>query len=204
MEKYVIILYLGSDIEERDKLNQIKIGMTPLSGMDRFKNVREQNTIEYNLFYTIDENLKEKLDNLCYLSQMLKLSDSNEFNGTMINNMSIIKNIALDEKNQYLIDNLDSIGIKDRIFINILARDLKTNELIPYVPLSIILEKKYTFKRILIALLVITLLLIVIYATYNYFMTKSGEVFKFPNKATEMESIQSQRGGYQRINLSKL
>ena len=197
-------LYLGSDIEERDKLNQIKIGMTPLSGMDRFKNVREQNTIEYNLFYTIDENLKEKLDNLCYLSQMLKLSDSNEFNGTMINNMSIIKNIALDEKNQYLIDNLDSIGIKDRIFINILARDLKTNELIPYVPLSIILEKKYTFKRILIALLVITLLLIVIYATYNYFMTKSGEVFKFPNKATEMESIQSQRGGYQRINLSKL
>ena len=109
--------------------------MVPLSGMDRFKNIRDKESIEYNLFYTIDENLKEKLDNLCYLSQMLKLSDTNDFNGTMINNMSIIKNIALDERNEYLIDNLDSINIKDKIFINILARNLKTNELIAYVPL---------------------------------------------------------------------
>ena len=35
-------------------------------------------------------------------------------------------------------------------------------------------------------------------------MNKSGEVFKFTNKATEMDSVQSERGGYQRINLSKL
>ena len=197
-------LNLGSDIQERDNLNQIKISMVPLSGMDRFKNIRDKESIEYNLFYTIDENLKEKLDNLCYLSQMLKLSDTNDFNGTMINNMSIIKNIALDERNEYLIDNLDSINIKDKIFINILARNLKTNELIAYVPLSVILEKKYVFKKFFITLLVICLLIIVVYSTYNYFMNKSGEVFKFTNKATEMDSVQSERGGYQRINLSKL
>ena len=197
-------LNLGSDIQERDNLNQIKISIVPLSGMDRFKNIRDKESIEYNLFYTIDENLKEKLDNLCYLSQMLKLSDTNDFNGTMINNMSIIKNIALDERNEYLIDNLDSINIKDKIFINILARNLKTNELIAYVPLSVILEKKYEFKKFFITLLVICLLIIVVYSTYNYFMNKSGEVFKFTNKATEMDSVQSERGGYQRINLSKL
>jgi hypothetical protein len=197
-------LNLGSDIQERDNLNQIKISMVPLSGMDRFKNIRDKESIEYNLFYTIDENLKEKLDNLCYLSQMLKLSDTNDFNGTMINNMSIIKNIALDERNEYLIDNLDLINIKDKIFINILARNLKTNELIAYVPLSVILEKKYVFKKFFITLLVLCLLIIVVYSTYNYFMNKSGEVFKFTNKATEMDSVQSERGGYQRINLSKL
>ena len=197
-------LYLGSDIQERENLNQIKIGMVPLSGMDRFKNIRDKSTIEYNLFYTIEENLKEKLDNLCYLSQMLKLSDTNDFNGTMINNMTIIKNIALDERNEYLIDNLDSINIKDRIFVNILARNLKTNELIAYVPLSVIMEKKYEIRKIILTITVICLLIIVVYSTYNYFMTKSEEIFKFPNKATEMDSIQSEKGGYQRINLSKL
>ena len=198
-------LILGSDIKERENLNQIKIGLFPLSGMDRFKNIREQNAIEYNLFYTIDENLKDKLDNICYLSQIMSLTDSSDFNGTMINNISIIKNIELDERNQYLIDNLDSIDVKDRIFINVLARNIKTNELIAYVPLSVILEKRsFAYKKIFIVLLVICLLFIVIYATHSYLQTKSGDGFQYKSNATEMDSIHSKTGGYQRINLSKL
>ena len=197
-------LILESDIKERDNLNQIKIKMSPLSGMDRFKNIREQNTIEYNLFYTIDENLKDKLDNICYLSQILSLSDTNQFNGTMINNISLIKNIELDENNQYLIDNLDTIKVKEKIFINILARNLKTNELIAYVPLSVVLEKSFLgFKKFFVAMLVISLLIIVVYSVYNFVKGKSGEGYQFPIKGVEMGSIQSKTGGYQRINLNK-
>ena len=65
-------LNLKGELEDGNS-NRINIGMTPLSGMDRFKNVREQNTIEYNLFFTGDESLKDKLDNICYLSKILSM-----------------------------------------------------------------------------------------------------------------------------------
>ena len=197
-------LMLRSDVRERDNLDKIKIGMVPLSGMDRFKNIREQNTIEYNLFYTIDESLKDKLDNICYLSQILSVTDSVDFNDTMVNNMSVIKNIELDERNEYLIDNLNMINIKDKLFFNILARNLKTNELIAYVPLSVILEKRSSgLKKFFITILVIALLFWVSYAVFNYIKTKGEEGFQFPIKGIEMGSIQNKTGGYQRINLGK-
>ena len=195
---------LRSDINERDNLNQIKIGMTPLSGMDRFKNIRDQNTIEYNLFYTTDDTLKDKLDNICYLSQILSVTDSPGFNDTMVNNMSVIKNIELDERNEYLIDNLYLLNIKDEIFVNILARNLKTNELIAYVPLSVKLEKaSWGFKKFFVSVLVIGLLCIVIYAVHNYLKAKVEEGYQFPIKGIEMGSVHSKTGGYQRINLGK-
>ena len=197
-------LMLRSDINERDNLNQIKIGMTPLSGMDRFKNIRDQNTIEYNLFYTTDDTLKDKLDNICYLSQILSATDSPDFNGTMVNNMSVIKNIELDERNEYLIDNLYLLNIKDEIFVNVLARNLKTNELIAYVPLSVKLEKaSWGFKKFFISVLVVGLLCIVVYAVHNYLKAKAEEGYQFPIKAIEMGSVHSKTGGYQRINLGK-
>ena len=197
-------LYLRSDINERDNLNQIKIGMVPLSGMDRFKNIREQNSIEYNLFFTNEEYLKNNLDNICYLSQILSVTDSPDFNDTMVNNMSVIKNIELDERNEYLIDNLNTFNIKDKIYVNILARNLKTNELIAYVPLSIILEKSsWSFKKFFISLLVIVLLSLVAYAVFNYLKTKGEEGFQFPIKGIEMGSVHNKSGGYQRINLGK-
>jgi hypothetical protein len=197
-------LMLRSDINERDNLNQIKIGMTPLSGMDRFKNIRDQNTIEYNLFYTTDDTLKDKLDNICYLSQILSATDSPDFNGTMVNNMSVIKNIELDERNEYLIDNLYLLNIKDEIFVNVLARNLKTNELIAYVPLSVKLEKaSWGFKKFFVSILVLGLLCIVVYAVHNYLKAKAEEGYQFPIKAIEMGSVHSKTGGYQRINLGK-
>ena len=195
-------LILSSNVNERDDNNKIKIRMMPLSGMDRYYNIREQSVIEYNLFFTGDENLKNKLDNICYLSQILSVTDQSGFNGTMVNNMSVIKNIELDERNEYLISNLDTLNITKEMHVNILARNLKTNELIAYVPLSILLEKPSGgFKKFFISVLIIALLFLVVYVTHNYFKTKVEEGFQFPNKAVEMGSIQSKTGGYQRINL---
>ena len=185
-------LMLRSDINERDNLNQIKIGITPLSGMDRFKNIRDQNTIEYNLFYTTDDTLKDKLDNICYLSQILSATDSPDFNGTMVNNMSVIKNIELDERNEYLIDNLYLLNIKDEIFVNVLARNLKTNELIAYVPLSVKLEKaSWGFKKFFVSVLVIGLLCIVVYAVHNYLKAKVKIIAKseIPKKAQKKDGV---------------
>ena len=179
--------------------------MMPLSGMDRYKNIREQYSIEYNLFYTNDKSLKSKLDNLCYLSQILSITDQSNFNGTTVNNMSVIKNIELDERNEYLINNLEDLNITKEIHVNILARNLKTNELIAYVPLSIILESPSGgFKKFFISVLIIALLILVVYVTLNYLKAKAEDGFQFPNKVVEMGTIHSKSGGYQRINLGKI
>ena len=198
-------LLLSSNINERENTNQIKIRMMPLSGMDRYKNIREQYSIEYNLFYTNDKSLKSKLDNLCYLSQILSITDQNNFNGTTVNNMSVIKNIELDERNEYLINNLEDLNITKEMHVNILARNLKTNELIAYVPLSIILESPSGgFKKFFISVLIIALLILVVYVTLNYLKAKAEDGFQFPNKVVEMGTIHSKSGGYQRINLGKI
>ena len=195
-------LILRSNINQTDGVGQIKIGMAPLSGMDRFKNIREQNFIEYYLFYTNDETLLDKLDNICYLSQILSKANSMDFNQTMINNISVIKNIELDERSEYLIDNLNALNIKDKLYVNVLARNLKTNELVAYVPLSVILEKpSWGFKKFFISMLVISLLILVVYVTHNYLKAKAEEGYQFPIKVTEMGSVHSKTGGYQRINL---
>ena len=193
-------LNLKGELEDGNS-NRINIGMTPLSGMDRFKNVREQNTIEYNLFFTGDESLKDKLDNICYLSKILSMSDMPEYNNT-INNITIVRNIKLNANNGFLIDNLDTYNIKGKAFVNILARNLKTNELVAYVPLSVILEiPSWGLKRFFISILLIFLFSLVAYAVYNYFKNKVDEGYQNPNKVVEMGSVQSKNQGYQRINL---
>ena len=195
-------LNLRSNINETNNLNEFKIGMTPLSGMDRFKNIREQENIEYNIFYTTDKTLLDKLDNICYLSQILSITDNPDFNGTSVNNISVIKNIELDEKNEYLINNLATLNITDKLFVNILARNLKTNELIAYVPLSVNLEKpSWGFKKFFVSVLIICLLILVVYITHDYLKAKAGEGYQFPNRVIEMGSVQSKTGGYQRINI---
>ena len=187
-----------------DNDNQIRVSMYPLSGMDRYNNIREQENIEYNLFFTGNENLRVKLDNICYLSQLLSLSDENTFNDT-VNNITIVRNIKLNRYNEFLIDNLDKFNIKNLIFLNILARNLKTNELIAYIPMYIITKKPlWGYQKLVISFLIIFLLFAISYATFIYFKNKANEGYqdlRFQNKAIEMGSVQSKIGGYQRINL---
>ena len=197
-------LVIRSEFVE-DNENQINILIHPLVGMDRYKQLRQQDNIEYNLFFTGNINLKNKLDNICYLSQVLSLSDANTFNDT-VDNITIVRNIKLNRFNEFLIDSLDKFNIKDQIIINILARNLKTNELVAYVPLFAQRERHLgTYKKIILSALIIFILICIVYVIFIFFKNRAGEGYQniqFPNKAIEMSSVQSKTGGYQRISLS--
>ena len=134
------------------KDSQINIIVTPLGGKDRFNNQREQKDIEYNLFWTKNSTLKEKLDNICYLSQIMNKNEEKLINETLTNSdINIIRNIELNDKNEYAIENLNS---EEVIHVNILARNLRTNELIAYIPLSgLTNKKKSSFKKLFITIL---------------------------------------------------
>ena len=186
----------------KDKHWQVKIIVSPLTGSDRFNNMRRQDDIEYNLFWTRNSTLKQRLDNICYLSQVLNRNEgSTNFNDTKNGVINVIRNIQLDDQNEYLIENLESQEI---IYLNILARNIKTNELVAYIPLAGITNKPASrLKKIFVTFIVICLLGIVAYVTFNYFKTKLSdyEDLRNPRSTIEMSSIHSQKGGYQRISL---
>jgi hypothetical protein len=185
------------------KDSQINIIVTPLGGKDRFNNQREQKDIEYNLFWTKNSTLKERLDNICYLSQIMNNNEEKLINETSINSdINIIRNIELNDKNEYALENLNS---EETIYVNILARNLRTNELIAYIPLSGLTNKrKSAFKKIFISILLLCLLGIVGYVSFNYYkevILKDYEDVRRAPVGTELSSITSKQGGYQRISL---
>ena len=185
------------------KDSQINIIVTPLGGKDRFNNQREQKDIEYNLFWTKNSTLKERLDNICYLSQIMNKNEEKLINETLTNSdINIIRNIELNDKNEYAIENLNS---EEVIHVNILARNLRTNELIAYIPLSgLTNKKKSSFKKLFITILFLCLLGIVGYVSFNYYkevVLKDYEDIRRAPVGTELSSITSKQGGYQRISL---
>ena len=187
----------------KEKHWQVKIVIPPLGGRDRFNNIREQNDIEYNLFWTRNTTLKQRLDNICYLSQILNRNEENRFNETSNGNtINVIRNIQLNEKNEYLIENLESEEI---IYVNVLSRNLRTNELIAYIPLAGITNKAASrFKYFLLSFLIIAILSVALYIGFNYFKSKMSngyEDLRNPRISTEMGTISSKQGGYQRIQL---
>ena len=181
---------------------QVKIIINPLGGSDRFNNMRKQNDIEYNLFWTRNTTLKSRLDNICYLSQVLNRNEESNFNDTKNGYIiNVIRNIQLNEKNEYLIDNLNSNEI---IYVNILARNLKTNELVAYIPLAGITNKPGSiFLKIFYSFLIIGILAIIGYMIFNYYQSNLGgyEDLRNPKSTIEMNSIHSKTGGYQSISL---
>ena len=185
------------------KDSKINIIVTPLGGKDRFNNQREQKDIEYNLFWTRNSTLKERLDNICYLSQIMNNNEEKLINETSTNSdINIIRNIELNDKNEYAIENLIS---EEVIYVNILARNLRTNELIAYIPLSGLINKRNSaFKKIFITILLLCLLGIVGYVSFNYYkevILKDYEDVRRAPVGTELSSITSKQGGYQRISL---
>ena len=174
-----------------------------MEGKDKYANRREQSEIEYNLIWTRNSTLKERLNNICYLSQILNKNEDTYFNTTSNGNeIYIIKNIFLNEKNEYIINNL---GTNEVIYINVLARNLKTNELIAYVPFSGLSTKSSsTIYKLFLSFIIIGALFMIVYYGFDYikkYIPKGYGDLRNPRVSTEMGTIGSNQGGYQRIQL---
>ena len=140
------------------KEGQIIMILPKLKEFDYHNNYIDKNFVEYNLFWTYNQNFSKQIESICYLGNLLQKNETNEIN--------YIKNIQLNEKNEYVIDNIEY----DKIFyINILARNLKSNELILYNSIKTIMNKPNNFYRYLSYVIAIITLCIIIYISYHYY-----------------------------------
>ena len=184
---------------ENGKDKQLLIKIPQLHGTDFKNNFREQSDIEYTIFYTHEKKFCHYLESICHLSQVLNDVTLSNITFWETGNMTVLRNIILDEKQQYAIDNLN---VEDNFCINVLARNMKTNELTAYFPIYNAKTVKSGWKNFFLFIFVISLLGFGLYLGFNYYQNiKSKEDQSGYPKVTEMGTIGSAKGGYTSISL---
>ena len=146
--------------EEGDNDKQLVIIIPKLKDYDYHKNFIDKNNMEYNLFYTYNRTSSENIESVCYLGHYMDGDSENN------KDITLIKNIKLNNKNEYIMDNINY----DRpIYINILARNIKTNELIIYKPIRGKLKPSKIAKYLsyFIALLFVGLIICISLQSYK-------------------------------------
>ena len=155
--------------KEGNSDRQLIVILPKLKEFDYHNNYRDKKNIEYNLFYTYNRTLSAYIESICYLGHFMEENDEN--------NITLIKNIQLNDKNEYA---LDSIEPGKPIYINILARNIKTNELIIFKPLRGML-KPTKFSKHLSLIVALVFICLIVYISLHYYNEDNLTGYKLTN-----------------------
>ena len=148
-----------------DKDNQIILILPKLKEFDYHENYIDKMYVEYNLFWTYDQNYSKYIESICYLGQLMQYNEKSEIN--------YVKNIKLNEKNEYIIDNIEYDKV---IYINILNRNLKSNELILYTPIKTKIKKPNFIIKLLVYIVAFIFLGLIIYISLHYYQKEKYNI----------------------------
>lgn len=95
---------------------------------------------EYNIFWTKKSELFHKMDCICFLNEL-----ATEIKKGRNDEIQYMQNIQLNEKNEFPIEEKNK---KERVFVTVVARNIKTNELLTFNPL--VVQKVKSISGILI------------------------------------------------------
>ena len=153
-------LYSENNIYEMlyrvDSRNHFYLIIPRIGGVDK-------EFLEYNLIWTRNETYAKNMESLCYLSQMF--NKENEIDNTTV---FIEKNVELNSRNEIYISKIYLSS--EPLYLNILVRNNKNNELIAFKPLIVVVNK--TILSILFYFIVIGGLFIFFYYFYDTIRNK--------------------------------
>jgi len=112
--------------------------------------------LEYNIIWTKNGTLSKKMESICHLSQILNKGDT----GQKIFNIE--KNLKINSRNEIYVKGIHLSS--EPIYINLLVRNSKNNELISFEPIMAKMD-----SSILGAVIVIFILIIIIVPCYIYY-----------------------------------
>ena len=110
-----------------DSRNNFYLNVPTIYGTDK-------EYLEYNLIWTRNETYAKNLESLCYLSQLL--NKENEIDNTTL---FIEKNVEVNSRNEIYIKKIYLSS--NPLYLNILVRNTKSNELIAFKPLIVVVNK---------------------------------------------------------------
>ena len=145
--------------------------------------------MEYNLFLTYNKTASQYIESVCYLGHFMDEKAENNNN-----NITLIQNIQLNNKNEYILDNVD---YRKPIYINILARNIKTNELIIYKPIRGKL-KPSKYARYLSTFIAMIFIILIGFISFQYYNEENLSGYKLANS----NDIGSEDIKYSNINMN--
>ena len=172
---------------ENDK--QLVIIVPKLKEFDYHNNYRDKKNMEYNLFLTYNKTSSQYIESVCYLGHFMDEKAENNNN-----NITLIQNIQLNNKNEYILDNVD---YQKPIYINILARNIKTNELIIYKPIRGKL-KPSKYARYLSTFIAMIFIILIGFISFQYYNEENLSGYKLANS----NDIGSEDIKYSNINMN--
>ena len=156
------------------KEGQIVIILPKLKEIDYQNNYIDKNFVEYNLFWTYNKNFSRNIESICYLGHLMQEKENDEIN--------FVRNIRLNIKNEYVIDNIEY----DRVLhINILTRNLKTNELILFNSVKTKIERPNYFVKYLAYIVALFFICLIAFISLNYYQKEKYhfEGYKLANNS---------------------
>ena len=122
--------------------NGIKITIPKISKLDFNGDIREFNKFKFDAFFTSNQSELKKMQSICYLS---KLFEENYEQRTF-------RNFKLDKNNSYLFKNFI---LNQTYYMNILATNQKTGEIIAFKPITLEKQSTFSFKNIFFFILIV-------------------------------------------------
>ena len=151
---------------------QIILVLPKLKEFDYHKNYIEKKNIEYNLFWTYNRTYFKYFESICYLGHFMEdTEDKNE------KEIFLQKNIQLNEKNEYLMNNVDP---KKPLYVNVLARNIKTNELILFKPIRGMTRPSKT-AIVFSSVIIVIMLCLIMYISWHYYNEEGLSGYQLTN-----------------------
>ena len=137
---------------------------------------------KFDVFGTKDKDYINSLGNICYLSKYTNLGEK----------VFKIGNLYIENKNSLIISDLKP---GNRYYINVLAQNIKTKELITFHPIEILTGGRHPkyWWRFSRNILIIFLFIILIFYIYKYRKAKEELIFL---KGEAQTKTQSEMSGY--------
>ena len=190
---YLINYYSGSQISIMD------------SGIkDNLRYRREEDLVwikipsiknyEYNIFWTKNTDYFNKLDCICYLNELATAAKKGKNE-----DIKYMQNIQLNENNEFPIEDKDR---NRRIFVVVIARNLKTNELYSFNP--IIVKKAKGLNIFLILIYIAVLFGLFLYVRRLQNKSKFNLSKKNDNDDIDFDEVELKSRTHNRIEYSTL
>ena len=169
-------------------VGKVKIDLPLIITNDIENNRKDINDFKFDVFATKYADYVSRMGSICYLSRLIP----------NVTKVFKIENLAIENKTSLILKDLEP-GCK--YYINILAQNIKTKELISFRPFEVYAGSiKVAFWKTIYFAIIVGLFIILIYYIYKYRMTKDELIF-IKGDAVPRNEYETNNYGYNSKNI---
>jgi len=166
---------------EIGKRNYVFFSIPKIKVRDTQNNVREFTDFRFSLFITKEHSHYSRMESVCYLSS----------NFDSVDPLQYYRDVQLNKNNQIPV----RLNANTEYYVNILAQNIRTNEMITFKPIIVFVSNKYDIPFGLIFFLIIFIIIAAL--IYLYLKKRNTNLSNYDvavKSTSEISQMQSQSG----------